>query len=287
MNLCNISEIRSLLEKHGFHFSKSMGQNFLTESWVPQRIADSAHLDSNTGVLEIGPGIGCLTVELSQQAGKVVSIELDRSLMPILSETLGDCGNTEVIFSDILKMDISSLVTEKFKGFKPVVCANLPYNITTPIFTALIDAQCFSEITVMIQREVAQRICASAGSKEYGAFTVYMQYYTEPTMLFDVSPGCFIPAPKVHSSVLQLKMREAPAVSVQNEKLFFRVVKAAFAQRRKTLLNTLSAGFSAISKREIEEILVSCRISPSVRGETLELIQFARIADALHVRLSG
>ena len=280
MDLCDINHIKPLLARHGFHFSKSLGQNFLTAAWVPEDIAASAGLDTDTGVLEIGPGIGCLTVELAKRAKKVVAIELDRALLPVLAETLGEYPNTEVIHGDILKLDLQALVSEQFGGLRPVVCANLPYNITTPILTKLIDSELFEQITVMIQREVALRLCALAGSSDYGAISLYIAYHTEPTLLFDVSPDCFIPAPKVTSSVITLKKRTAPPVDTDPGALF-RVIKLAFAQRRKTLLNCLNTGLPHASKEELSRIIESLGHDPRIRGETLNLEAFAKLTDAL------
>ena len=217
MKLTDYGEIQELLLRHGFRFSKSMGQNFLTADWVPQQIADAAGLDENTGVLEIGPGIGCLTEQLSKRAGKVISIELDRSLMPLLSETLSGCENTEVIFGDALKLDLKEIAEKDFAGLKSVVCANLPYNITSPILTKLIESDCFESITVMIQREVAKRICAGAGEEDYSAFGIFVQWYMKGEILFDVPPGCFVPQPKVTSSVIRLTKRNERPASVKNE----------------------------------------------------------------------
>ena len=193
MDLCNIQDIKALLARHGFRFSKSMGQNFLIESWVPRDIAEASGARPGTGVLEVGPGIGPLTRELARRADRVVSVELDRSLLPILAETLAGCPNAQVCPGDILKTDIPGLVRERFAGLTPLACANLPYNITTPAITALIEAGCFASITVMIQREVARRICAAPGTADYGAFSVFCQYYTRPELLFDVPPECFLP----------------------------------------------------------------------------------------------
>jgi len=282
MELCNIKVIKYLLEKYGFRFSKAMGQNFLIAEWVPMQIAEQSGIDSTSGVLEIGPGVGCLTQKLSGYAHKVVAVELDKRLPPLLKESLGDCENVEIISGDILDVDIKKLVGEKFDGLRPAVCANLPYNITSPILSALIDAKCFDSITVMIQREVAKRICAKAGTQDYGAFTVYINYYTEPEILFDVPPSCFIPQPKVTSSVIKLKTREMPPVKVDDEKLFFRVVKAAFAQRRKTLANALSGGFGGqLTKEEIIEIIAKSGFDEKVRGETLDLEKFALLSNTV------
>ena len=281
MNLCDINQIKALLARHGFRFSKSMGQNFLIESWVPRDIASASGAAPDAGVLEIGPGIGPLTRELSQLAGKVVSVELDRSLLPILKETLADRDNVEIISGDILKTDIPALVEEKLAGLRPIACANLPYNITTPAITALLEAGCFQSITVMIQREVARRICAQPGTGDYGAFSVYCQVYAQTELLFDVPPECFLPAPKVTSSVLRLTPHPLPA-EIGDPGAFFRVVKAAFAQRRKTLLNALSAVYGAqFSKPELQAILQRCGLPGDVRGERLGIAQFADLAQIL------
>ena len=281
MDLCDISQIKALLARHGFRFSKSMGQNFLIEDWVPQDIAAASGAGPGAGVLEVGPGIGPLTVQLARRAGKVVSVELDRSLLPILAETLRDCPNAEVVSGDILKTDIPALVGEKFQGLTPAACANLPYNITTSAITALIEANCFSSITVMIQREVAQRICARPGSKDYGAFSVYCQYYTAPELLFEVPPECFIPAPKVTSAVVRMVPRPAPA-EVDDPDHFFRVVKGAFALRRKTLLNSLSSVFGGqLSKEQLAQAIAACGLPADVRGERLSIPQFAQLSRVL------
>ena len=286
MDLCNITEIKALLARHGFHFSKAKGQNFLTAAWVPERIAEEAGVDETCGVLEVGPGIGPLTKQLCRRAGKVVAVEVDTSLQPLLAETMAGCDNLEILFRDILKTDIPALVREDFAGLRPMACANLPYYITTPILAALLESRAFSSVTVMVQKEVAQRICAPAGKSEYGAFSVFCQYYAEPRLLFDVPPSCFIPQPKVTSAVLTLPVRSAPPCDVADEKLFFRVVRASFAQRRKTLLNALSSGFSELSKPELAEIIEACGFAPTVRGETLDIPAFAAIANALAARLS-
>ena len=286
MDLCNITEIKALLARHGFHFSKAKGQNFLTAAWVPERIADEAGVDETCGVLEVGPGIGPLTKQLCRRAKKVVAVEVDTSLQPLLAETMAGCENLEILFRDILKTDIPALVREEFPGLRPMACANLPYYITTPILAALLESRSFSSVTVMVQKEVAQRICAPAGKSEYGAFSVFCQYYAEPRLLFDVPPSCFLPQPKVTSAVLTLPVRSAPPCPVADEKLFFRVVRASFAQRRKTLLNALAAGFSELSKQELAELIASCGFAPTVRGETLDIPAFAALSNALAARLS-
>ena len=281
MDLCNINEIKSLLARHGFRFSKSMGQNFLIADWVPREIAKASGAHPDAGVLEIGPGIGCLTRELAGRAGKVVSVELDRSLLPILEETLAGRDNVEIVSGDILKLDIRQMTRDmpRLSGF--AACANLPYNITTPAITALIEAQCFFAITVMIQKEVAQRICAQPGSKDYGAFSVYCQYYTAPELLFEVPPDCFIPAPKVTSAVVRMVPRPAPA-EVDDPDHFFRVVKAAFALRRKTLLNSLSANLGGqYTKETLSQAIAACGLPADVRGERLSIPQFAQLSRCL------
>ena len=280
MELTNSKDIRELLGRHGFRFSKSMGQNFLTAAWVPERIADSALLDENTGVLEVGPGIGCLTEQLSRRAGKVLAVELDKALKPVLAETLRDCGNVELIFGDVLKQDLPKLVKEHFQGLRPVVCANLPYNVTSPLLTAFIEAGCFETITVMIQREVARRICAAPGSGDYGAFGLFVQWHTETELLFDVPPSCFMPQPKVTSSVIRLRRRAERPVQVNDEVLMFKIIRAAFNQRRKTLVNALSSGLG-LDKAEVEQCLEKCGFDTKIWGETLDIGSFAKIADEI------
>mgnify|MGYP000852231677 CR=1 FL=1 len=284
MDLCNINEIKALLTRHGFHFSKAKGQNFLTQSWVPREIVLDAGIDDTCGVLEVGPGIGPLTQQICRSAKKVVAVEVDRSLQPVLAETMAGNENLTILFADILKTDIKALVEEEFSGLRPMACANLPYYITTPVLAALLESRAFEAVTVMVQKEVAQRICAPAGKGDYGAFSVFCQYYAVPELLFDVPPSCFIPQPKVTSSVLKLTMRAEPPCPIPDEKLFFRVVRASFAQRRKTLLNALSSGFSELSKTELAEIIEGCGFAPTVRGETLDIPAFAAIANALAAR---
>ena len=282
MDLCNIQEVRALLGRHGFHFSKSLGQNFLIESWVPQRIAAASGADETSGVLEIGPGIGPLTRELSRRAGKVVALELDKSLQPILAETLADCANTSVLFQDVTKTDCAALVREQFEGLTPMVCANLPYNITTPVITQLLESHVFRSVTVMIQREVARRICAQPGTGDYGAFSLLCQYHAKCEYLFEVPKECFLPAPKVTSAVVKLEVLDQPPVPVENEALFFRVVRAAFAQRRKTLLNALSSAFGGeMTKEQLASCILSCNLPATVRGETLGIVEFAQLSSAL------
>ena len=281
MNLTNINDIKSLLGRHGFHFSKSMGQNFLIEDWVPRDIAEAAGLDETCAVLEIGPGIGPLTNQLALRAGKVAAIELDKTLLPILAETMAPHSNVEIVPGDAMKLDLAALVAEKFDGLTAKACANLPYNITTPVITKLLEAGCFQSITVMIQKEVAQRICAAPGSPDCGTFSLFCQYHAECSLLFEVPPECFLPAPKVTSAVIQLVPRSAPPVDADPEQLF-RLIKAAFAQRRKTLLNGLSAAYgSRFSKEQLRQFIIDSGLSESVRGERLSLEDFARLTKFL------
>lgn len=282
MNLTNINEIRELLDRHGFRFSKSLGQNFLIASWVPENIADSAELNENTGVLEVGPGIGCLTEQLSMRAGKVVSVELDNALRPILKETLAGRDNVEIVFGDVLKQDLDALVEEKLPDMRRVVCANLPYNVTSPLLTALIRCEKFETVTVMIQREVAKRICARPGTADYGAFGIFVQWYMDTELLFDVPPSCFVPQPKVTSSVIRLKRREQHPAQTQNEELMFRIIRAAFNQRRKTLVNALCSGLGNITKEQAERALEACGLDVRVRGEVLDIVAFAKLSDEIN-----
>ena len=282
MDLCNSNDIRALLGRHGFRFSKSMGQNFLIEGWVPRDIADASGADEGCGVLEIGPGIGPLTVQLARRAGRVAAVELDRDLLPILDETLAPYGNVTVIPGDVMKLDLAALAARHFPGLTPLACANLPYNITTPVITALIEAGCFAAITVMIQREVAKRICAAPGTADYGAFSLFCQYHTVPEYLFEVPPECFLPAPKVTSAVIRLVPRREPPQTLVEEGFFFRVVRAAFAQRRKTLLNGLTAAFGdKLDKDRLRQAILQAGLPENIRGERLGIGEFAALARAL------
>lgn len=288
MNLCNINEVKELLSRHGFYFSKSMGQNFLIDSRIPERIAELSGLDETCGVLEIGPGIGALTVELASRANKVVSVELDKKLLPLLGETLRDYPNVEILNANALDVNYNDLIAEKFNGLRPVVCANIPYNITSPLISKLIECRGFDTITLMIQREVADRICAKPSTPDYSSFTIYVNYYTEPRILFDVSPSSFIPQPKVWSSVLLLKKRELPPAEILNESLFFKLVKASFEQRRKTLINGIFAAFGdRFTKNEIQNILENCGYLANIRGEAIDLAGFARISNQIHLSLNA
>lgn len=279
--LSDIGTIKDILFRHGFTFSKSLGQNFLINPSVCPRMAELSGADSGVGVIEIGPGIGVLTNELCQLADKVVAVELDKRLLPVLDETLGEYDNLKIVNADVLELDLHRLIKEEFDGMEVVVCANLPYYITSPVIMKLLEDRLpIKAITVMVQKEAAQRICAEVGSRQSGAVTVSVNYYAKPEMLFGVSAGSFMPAPKVDSAVIRLDVLDAPPVEVENEEKLFKVVKAAFSQRRKILANSLSSGL-AIDKAEIFEILKKCGISENIRAEKLSLQNFADIANCL------
>ena len=281
IDVCNIQIMKPLLAEHGFHFSKAKGQNFLIARWVPEQIAEEAGVDSSAGVLEIGPGIGPLTQQLALRAGKVCAVELDQRLKPILELTVGEFSNLEILWDDVLKQDVPALVKEKFAGLRPMACANLPYYITSPILTALLEAECFDSVTVMVQKEVAQRIAAKPGTADYSAFTVFCQYYAEPVILFDVPAGCFLPQPKVTSAVISLKVRKEKPWKIDDPEVFFRTVRASFAMRRKKLSNGLASGFPDLGKDGAADVLAACGMDANVRGETLDIPAFATIANEI------
>ena len=286
VNVCDIQVMKPLLAEHGFHFSKAKGQNFLIASWVPESIAAESGVDETAGVLEIGPGIGPLTQQLCKRAGKVCAVEVDNRLKPILDVTVGEFDNLEIIWNDVLKLDVPALVKEKFDGLRPMACANLPYYITSPILTALLEAECFQAVTVMVQKEVAQRIAAKPGTADYSAFTVFCQYYAEPELLFDVPAHCFMPQPKVTSAVITLRVRPNRPWEILDQNVFFRVVRSSFAMRRKKLANGLASGFPELGKTGAAEVIAACGFSENVRGETLSIPEFAAIANEI-VRRKG
>ena len=281
INVCDIQVMKPLLAEHGFHFSKAKGQNFLTQRWVPEQIAEQAGVDETAGVLEIGPGIGPLTQQLCLRAKKVCAVELDQRLKPILKQTVGEFDNLEIIWDDVLNQDVAALVAEKFPGLRPMACANLPYYITSPILTALLEANCFSSVTVMVQKEVAQRIAAPAGSEDYSAFSVFCQYYAQPEILFDVPAHCFLPQPKVTSAVITLRTRTERPWQIEDEKIFFRTVRAGFAMRRKKLSNGLAAGFSELGKEGAAEVIRRAGLDENVRAETLSIPEFAALSNEI------
>ena len=286
MRLTDLSVIREIMGRHGVSFQKKFGQNFLINPTVPERIAEAAceGAEEGLGILEIGPGIGTLTRELAERADKVVALEIDTNLIPILDETLADFNNTTVINQDVMKTDLSELVEREFlsKGLKMSVAANLPYYITTPILMKLVESKLpFETITVMIQKEVAVRLCAPAGDSEYGAITASLSYYGKVERLFTVPAGCFLPAPKVDSAVVRIRLHKAPPVTVKSEEMLFKTIRGAFAQRRKTLANSLTTEFSALGREGISAAIEKAGLEPTIRGERLTLEDFARLSDAL------
>lgn len=281
-NLSNISVIRDVLSRHGFSFSKGLGQNFLINPTVCPRMAEMGNAQPGWGMIEIGAGVGVLTAELAQRADKVVCIEIDSRLLPILDETLAEYDNIKIVNQDVLKVDLHKLIAEEFPNMPVAVCANLPYYITSPIIMNLLESRLpISSLTVMVQKEAAQRICAMPGSREVGAVSIAVRYYCEPKVLFQVSRGSFMPAPDVDSTVIRLDIRKQPEVDIKREEDFFRVVKAAFSQRRKTLSNTLSSGLS-MNKTQIAELLERAGVASNLRAEQLSMQQFADIANALN-----
>lgn len=276
-NLSDIGVIKRVMEKHGFNFSKALGQNFLINPTICPRMAEMCGADENTGVIEVGAGVGVLTAELAKRAKKVVCVELDTRLLPVLEETLADFDNIEIINADIMKTDLKALIEEKFQGMRVVVCANLPYYITSPVITLLLESKLpIDAVTVMIQKEAADRLCTPVGSRDSGAITVCTNYYSVPKTLFNVSRGSFMPAPNVDSTVIRLDIRKEPAVKVDDEKKFFKMVKAAFAQRRKTALNSISSGMS-LSKEAVGNAISAAGLDINVRAEKLSMEELAAI----------
>lgn len=281
MELSNIGTIKDILGRHGFTFSKSLGQNFLINPSVCPKMAEQSGAKKGVGVIEVGPGIGVLTCQLAERADKVVAIELDKRLLPVLDETLAEYDNIKIINDDILKIDLKKLIETELSGMEVVVCANLPYYITSPVIMKLLEDKLpINALTVMVQKEAAQRICAEVGSRQSGAVTVAVNYYAKPQILFGVSAGSFMPAPKVDSAVIRLDILKEPCVQVEDEELFFRVVKAAFSQRRKTLPNSLSAGLQ-ISKLTVTNALNRANVPVNYRAEQLTMEQLAKISNAI------
>lgn len=280
-DLSNITVIQDVLRRHGFTFSKSLGQNFLVNPSVCPRMAEMCGADEETGVLEIGTGIGVLTAELAKRAKKVVCVELDTRLLPVLDETLSEFDNVEIINDDIMKIDLEKLMREKFAGMRVCVCANLPYYITSPVLMLLLESGLpFYAVTVMVQKEAADRLCAKVGSRDAGAVTVAVQYYAEAEKLFSVSRGSFMPAPNVDSAVIRLTLRKDKGAKVTDEKKFFRMVRSSFAQRRKTAVNGISAGMG-IEKSEVAAALTRAGLSEKARAESLTMEELARLCEEL------
>lgn len=282
MNLCDIRTVREILSAFGTTTKKGFGQNFLINQSIPERIAENCCDDSDSVIVEIGPGIGCLTAELAKRYKKVIAFEIDKTLIPVLAYTLGEYKNVEVINEDIMEVDLAAVLAEKAAGERISVCANLPYYITTPILMRLLESGIpFDCITVMVQAEVAARLAAAPGSADYGAVTASLCYYGQPKRLFTVAAGNFMPAPKVNSAVVRIDLYKDKPVKPKDEKLFFAVIKAAFGQRRKTLTNALSTGFPDRTKEELTEAVTACGFDERIRGERLSTADFAALADKL------
>lgn len=280
-NLSDINVIKSVMSRHGVTFNKGLGQNFLVDPNVCPAMAEAAGLDENTCAIEIGPGVGVLTAELAKRAGKVLSFEVDKRLLPVLDETLADFGNVEIINQDVMKADIKAIIEEKCKGMDIAVCANLPYYITSPVIMLLLESRLpIKSITVMVQKEAADRLCAEVGSRNSGAVTAAVNYYAQSNMLFYVPKESFLPPPKVNSEVIRLTVRKEPPVAVKDEEKFFKVVKAAFSQRRKTAENSISAGLG-IPKATVSQALESIGLEKTVRAERLTMENFASLAEIL------
>ncbi len=283
MKLTSPQTIRYIMEKYGFRFSKSLGQNFLIDESIVEDIIDGAGIGEGDVVLEVGPGIGVMTKAMAQRAKKVVAVEIDKSLLPVLEETLADCDNVEIVSGDVLKVDLQEIIDEKLGGQAPKVVANLPYYVTTPIIMRFLEEQIpVTDIVVMVQKEVADRMAADPGSKIYGALSVVVQYYSKPSKIVKVPPSVFMPQPNVESSVVRLEKRTAPPVDLKSPDLFFKTVRSAFMKRRKTLHNALSSGELAVSKDEVRQVLEACEIDPKRRGETLDMEEFAKLANAFY-----
>ena len=282
MNLCDIRTVKQIMSMFHLTFRKEFGQNFLTDRMVVEDIAEECCLDENSTILEIGPGIGTLTYELALRRRQVISLEIDRGLIPVLQYTLGEFDNVRVINEDVMQTDLDALLAPYFAEGPVSVCANLPYYITTPILMKLLESGLpFDYITVMIQAEVADRLCAKAGGRDYGAITAVLAYYGEAEKLFTVPADRFMPAPKVNSTVIRIKLHKQKPYVPRDEALLFRTIKAAFGQRRKTLANALSAGFPELSREQITNAIASCGHDLNIRGERLDIAQFTALADTL------
>ena len=287
MKLTSIKDVQDIMSRHNLRFNKGYGQNFLINEAIPKRIAEECGADKNSGILEIGPGIGTLTCELCQLYKKVVAVEIDTNLIPALNETTAEFDNLKIINSDILKININELISSEFGDMNVTVCANLPYYITTPIIMKLLESGVkFDNITVMVQKEVASRLCAKPGQAEYGAITASVMRYGNVKKLFNVSAGSFIPAPKVDSAVVKIEIYKTPIYSTLSEICLTRCIRGAFAQRRKTLANSLSSEFCELTKESIADIIVDCGFEPTIRGEKLCIEELALLSDKIYNKLS-
>ncbi len=281
MQLTNIGVIKDLFERHGFSFTKSLGQNFLINPSVCPRIAEEGGCKSGVCALEIGTGVGVLTQELAKRCDKVVAVEIDEGLRPILEETLAEYDNVEVVFADVMETDLKALLEEKFHGQETVVCANLPYYITSPVIMRVLEERLpVSALTVMVQKEAADRICAKPGTRDCGALSCGVSYYSDPKLLFKVNRGSFMPSPNVDSAVIRLDIKQDNGLDVKDEKTFFRIVRTAFSQRRKQIINPLSGEFG-IAKPQLTEIFTECGVKPTARAEELTLADYAKLCDKL------
>ena len=279
--LSDISTMKEILSRHGFTFSKALGQNFLINPSVCPRMAEMCGVDDESGVLEIGPGIGVLTRELAKRSKKTVAVELDIRLLTVLAETLADYPNASVVHGDVMKLDLHQLIKKEFPGMKVAVCANLPYYITSPVIMKILEEKLpITALTVMVQKEAADRICAKPGTRACGAVSAAVQYYAEPEILFQVSRGSFMPAPNVDSTVIRLNVREQPPVKLPDEAHFFRLIKAAFGQRRKTALNAVSSGMG-LPKAEVAKAMERAGIAPTARAEQMTLEMLADFSNEL------
>ena len=284
MNLTDVSVIKPLMSAAGFNFSKQLGQNFIIDPYVCPEMARLCGANEESGVLEIGPGVGVLTAELARVAGKLVSVELDKRLLPVLKKTLAEFDNVEIVLGDILKLDLAEFIAEKFGECELFVCANLPYYITSPVIMLLLESRLpMNSITVMVQREAADRLCARVGDREAGAVTVAVNYYAEASKLFDVPSSSFMPAPKVDSSVIKLDIRKSPEVDTGDERFFFNMIRAAFSQRRKTAVNSISSGLS-IDKSRVAQALRDAGLDENIRAEKLDMRQLAALSRTLQTK---
>ncbi|MBE6538478.1 MAG: 16S rRNA (adenine(1518)-N(6)/adenine(1519)-N(6))-dimethyltransferase RsmA [Ruminococcaceae bacterium] len=288
MNLCDLGTIKNIMQAFGINFRKELGQNFLTNGMVVSDIADSCSDDAHSTVLEVGPGIGVLTKELAERYEKVISLEIDKNLLPVLAYTLGDYKNVEIINEDVMKTDLEALLAPYFEKGSVSVCANLPYYITTPILMKLLESRLpFDAITIMIQSEVADRLCAKAGKSDYGAITAVLAYYGIAERLFTVTADNFVPAPKVDSAVVRIKLYKEIPYKPKSEEMMFRTIKAAFEQRRKTLSNALANGFGELTKDEIKQIIEDCGHRPDIRGEKLDIAEFVTLSDVIFDKINS
>lgn len=286
-NLTNINVIKDIFERHGFTFSKALGQNFIVNPSVCPKIAEMGNAKAGFGVIEIGTGVGVLTHELAKRADKVVAVEIDTRLMPILEETLAEHDNVKIINADVMETDLNAVISENFQGMDVAVCANLPYYITSPIIMYLLESRLpIKSVTVMVQKEAGTRLCAKMGSRESGAVTAAVNYYAEPKLLFNVSRGSFMPAPNVDSCVIRLDIREKPPIEIEDEKFFFKIVRGSFSQRRKNLANSLSSA-SGMEKSKVIEAIRAAGLSENVRPEQLTLEQFADVANEVYKITNG